>query len=158
MNGGIENMPAVNQRIRNLIDMSYKGSVRAFCVALGFTDSQKVNRLFKTDPRNGKYPTPSIDILNLISNSLDISLTWLQNGEGEMLKGQVDETEEEANPNTSDMTINRLLDALERRDQQVAEAMAQNSRLINVIERMQGISLDIGASTPPHLQTPKSTL
>lgn len=79
-------MPLVNQRIRNIIDSDYSGSVRAFCIALGFSDSQKINRLFKVDTRNGKYPTPSIDILTLISNKLDVSLLWLQNGEGPMLK------------------------------------------------------------------------
>jgi toxin-antitoxin system, antitoxin component, xre family len=77
-------IPAVNQRIRNLIDTNFNGSVRAFCIALGFNESQKVNRLFKIDPRNGKYPTPSIDILNLISTKLDISLSWLQTGKGDI--------------------------------------------------------------------------
>lgn len=81
-------MPPVSQRIRNIVDSDYNGSVRAFCIALGFSDSQKINRLFKIDTRNNKYPTPSIDILNLISNKLDISLLWLQNGEGNMLKSE----------------------------------------------------------------------
>lgn len=81
-------IPLVNQRIKKIIDTNYKGSVRALCIALGFSDSQKINRLFNIDSRNGKYPTPSIDILNLISNKLDISLAWLQNGEGSMLKSE----------------------------------------------------------------------
>lgn len=76
-----KNLPPVNQRIRELIDSKYHGSVRAFCVDIGFKDSQKVNRLFNIDPRNGKYPTPSIGILNSISNKLNVSLVWLQKGE-----------------------------------------------------------------------------
>lgn len=56
------------------------------------------------------------------------------------------------------MTINRLLDALERRDRQMAEVMAQTSRLIGVIERMQGISPQVGVSTPPQLHTPEKAL
>lgn len=111
------------------------------------------------DIQNGKTRNISSKMADkIISVFPEINKGWLLSGEGKMLKGQVDETEEEANPNTSDMTINRLLDALERRDQQVAEAMAQNSRLINVIERMQGISPQVGVSTPPHLQKPESTL
>ena len=81
-----KSMPLVTQRIRSIVDANYNGSVRAFCMALGFSDSQKVNRLFKQDSRNGKYPTPSIDIVTLISNKLDVSLVWLQSGEGPMLK------------------------------------------------------------------------
>ena len=84
MNNAEKIIPPVNQRIRYLIDEKFGGSVRAFCKALGFTESQKVNRLFKIDLRNGKYPTPSIDILNVISKTFDISLIWLQYGEGEM--------------------------------------------------------------------------
>lgn len=79
-------LPTVNQRIRSVIDSDYKGSVRAFCLALGFADSQKINRLFNLDKRNNRYPKPSIDVLELISNKLDISLLWLQTGEGQMLK------------------------------------------------------------------------
>ncbi len=92
MNDEKKNMPLVNQRIRSIIDTNYKGSVRAFCIALGFSDSQKINRLFKLDVRNGKYPTPSIDVLNMISNKLDISLIWLQYGEGSMLKNEAQPT------------------------------------------------------------------
>lgn len=97
MNVQNNEMPAVNQRIRHLIDSEYNGSVRAFCIALGFTDSQKVNRLFKIDQRNGKYPTPSIDILNLISNKLDISLIWLQNGDSSTVKSNAHQSDMSAN-------------------------------------------------------------
>lgn len=120
---------------------------------LGYTNESSFSQII-----NGKVKMPKDFTSKLTTVFPDLNIAWLLSGEGEMLKGQVDETEEEANPNTSDMTINRLLDALERRDQQVAEAMAQNSRLINVIERMQGISPQIGVSTPPHLQKPESTL
>lgn len=78
------NIPPVNQRIKNVIDSMYKGSVRAFCLELGLPNSQKVNRLFNVDRRNNKYPTPSSDILMIISNKLGISLDWLQTGKGEM--------------------------------------------------------------------------
>lgn len=90
-------LPSVNQRIRNVIDSDYKGSVRAFCLALGFADSQKINRLFNLDKRNNRYPKPSIDVLELISNKLDISLLWLQTGEGQMLKDGSAEKQQQQN-------------------------------------------------------------
>ncbi len=77
-------IPAVNQRIKQLINERYNGNVRSFCMEIGYNDSQKVNRLFHLDPRNGRYPNVSMTILNDISNKLDISLIWLQKGEGEM--------------------------------------------------------------------------
>ncbi len=86
------NLPPVNQRIRDLVDSMYRGSVRAFSIALGLNDSQKINRLFNIDTRNGKYPTPSIDVLMIISNVLDISLQWLQTGEGDMYKPSIEQT------------------------------------------------------------------
>lgn len=40
-------------------------------------DTQRINRLFSIDKRNGKYPTPSTDILELISNKLNIPIDEL---------------------------------------------------------------------------------
>lgn len=89
----------------------------------------------------------------------DLNIDWLLSGEGEMLIDPADKIDtDDTDQIPTDMTINRLLDALERRDQQVAEAMAQNSRLISVIERLQGVSTQVGVSTPPQLHTPGKPL
>lgn len=75
-------MPPVNQRIKSIVDNDFGGSVRQFALAMGISDYQKINRIFKEDTRNGKIPSPSINVLSLISNTFDISLEWLQTGEG----------------------------------------------------------------------------
>lgn len=143
-------LPPKNQRIRDLIDSNYSKSVRAFCFALGLDSSQKINRLFKIDPRNNKYPKPSSEILDLISNKLGVSILWLQTGEGDIFKthqenDQPNDQDEYIEPNLklNDMTLHKLLDAIakrdrqiECRDQQMNEMLAQQSRLISVIETL----------------------
>lgn len=77
-----ENLPPANQRIRDLIVEYSNDSVRDFCLKLGYDSSQKINRLFHIDRRNGKCPAPSIDVITDISNTFDISLEWIQYGTG----------------------------------------------------------------------------
>lgn len=72
----------ISQRIKFLIDELYGGSVRKFCLAIGYGSSQKINRLFSEDKRTGKFPVPTIGIINDISNKLDINKTWLTDGVG----------------------------------------------------------------------------
>lgn len=100
-----DNMPAVTQRIRQIVDNNYRGSVRAFCRALGLSDSQKVNRLFNPDTRSGKYPTPSIDIVTLISNKLDISLLWLQSGQGQIFVDSNDNSSQSESVGFGDLLL-----------------------------------------------------
>jgi hypothetical protein len=73
-------LPPVNQRIKILIDDKFGGNVTKFSKYLGHNGPQKINRMFSPDPRNGKIPIPSIDILKEISNKFDISLDELMNG------------------------------------------------------------------------------
>lgn len=165
-------MPLVTQRIRQIIDANYNGSVRAFCLSIGLVDSQKVNRLFKPDKRNGKYPTPSIDIVSLISNKLDISLLWLQAGEGSMLKdskknaqalssvdGEVmgvikisPQNDDTTFKNSDDMEINQLLAAIL---QHGADLRAQNEELRKQGERLDRI-LALTSPTPAAVFVPSS--
>jgi hypothetical protein len=77
-------LPSVNQHIKIIIDTKFKGNVTDFAKALGYNGSQKINRLFKPDTRNGKYPTPSTDILTDISNKFDISIDALISGTNEI--------------------------------------------------------------------------
>ena len=53
---------------------------------LGYSSSQKINRLFIVDERNNKYPTPSSTILSDISNRFDVDPSWLMTGEGNKKK------------------------------------------------------------------------
>lgn len=80
--GNLE-LPPVNQRIKEIIDDQTRGNVTAFCLLLGYTSPQKVNRLFKMDLRTKKYPVPSSTIISDISNKFDINVNWIVSGIGE---------------------------------------------------------------------------
>lgn len=92
------------------------------------------------------------EILNYYT---DINRIWLLTGEGEMLKGV---TVEPNQTTVDDMIHDKFFQALERRDRQIDEMLAQQSRLISVIERMQGIDQPaIGIrKSPPHVFRPET--
>ena len=70
-------LPPKNQAIKNIIRDRFDGNVSAFCRELDMKDTQRINRLFSIDKRNGKYPTPSTEILELVSNKLQIPIDEL---------------------------------------------------------------------------------
>lgn len=73
-------LPLINQRIKNIIDSEYNGNVSKFSQAIGLSDSSKINRLFNIDKRNNKYPYPSIEIIEIISNELGYTTDFLIKG------------------------------------------------------------------------------
>ena len=72
-----QSLPPKNQAIKNIIRDRFDGNVSAFCRELDMKDTQRINRLFSIDKRNGKYPTPSTEILELVSNKLQIPIDEL---------------------------------------------------------------------------------
>ena len=76
------------------------------------------------------------DKLQRISNIFtDLNTDWLLTGKGNMLKGQsVSTNSEDTNQQQNDMTIQELLEAIKRRDQQMDEMLSQQGRLISIIE------------------------
>lgn len=87
-------------------------SRREFAFRLGYTSSEKINRLFRKDGAK-----PGFDIIEDMANMfVEIDVDWLVTGRGEMLKNQ--------RPHTSDplegllaqgMEVLQRLDALEKR-------------------------------------------
>lgn len=69
-----ENLPLINKRILSLINEKCNGNVAKFARELGLEKSQKINRLFKIDKRNNEYPTPSFDVLKLISDKFNLPI------------------------------------------------------------------------------------
>lgn len=79
------------------------------------------------------------EILNYYT---DINRIWLLTGEGNMLKEQsVFINSEDTNQQQNDMTIQELLEAIKRRDQQMDEMLSQQGRLISIIENMSGTTI-----------------
>ena len=173
MKGENNSLPAVNQRIKNLIDSDYNGSVRAFAMALGLPDSQKINRLFNIDGRNGRYPKPSIDILTLISNTFDISLEWIQTGSGS--KNKKSDVANEENPylnetnlneetgetlKLSDMETNLLMELLKGSKSQIDQFLSQQEKMLSQQDELIAIiknltsrrDEDVGSEKKPGLR------
>ncbi len=101
-------IPAINARLRKVIDEKYFGNVSSFAESIGVVP-QKVNRLFNIDRRTGKYPllnkTDIIDRLQALNN--DINISWLLTGEGEMIKMEGKSLEETATVRKSITSYNK---------------------------------------------------
>jgi len=79
-------LPALNQRVKDLINEFATGNVSKFSDSIGHAP-QKINRLFNVDSRSGKYPEPSLDIVVSITNKYStIESKWLNTGEGKKYK------------------------------------------------------------------------
>lgn len=79
----------ISQRIKIIIERESKGKVVDFANKLNDIPYQVISRLFKCDARNGKYPTPSTDVLlEIINKFTSYNPVWLITGKGEMLLEQ----------------------------------------------------------------------
>lgn len=79
----------------------------------------------------------------------ELNQDWLLTGEGNMLKEQSVSTNfEDTNQQSEDMNVSVFLRALAEEQSLTREALAQNARLIGIIERWHGID-GAGARTPP---------
>lgn len=75
----------ISQRIKIIMDRECNGEVTKFAEKLEGVPYQVISRLFKSDKRSGKYPTPSTTlILEIINKFTSYSPGWLLTGEGKM--------------------------------------------------------------------------
>lgn len=74
-------LPAINQRIRHLINIHADGKINRFAKMCGMSSAYKLNRIFLEDKRNKKVPIASIDIILEIINTIDVDVNWLITGE-----------------------------------------------------------------------------
>lgn len=80
-----QKLPDINLRVKTLIDYYTNGSVKRFSELIKLSSSQKLNRIFNIDKRNGEYPEVSSDILISVANMFsEIDARWLLTGQGEM--------------------------------------------------------------------------
>ena len=102
------------------------------------------------DIQNGKVKNISAEVASRIIDAYpQFNIEWLLTGEGEMLNSET----KEPNSNEEDMQMKELIAAFRENREMLAEALDQNSRLIGVIERMQGIDRSATGvqKSPPHV-------
>jgi plasmid maintenance system antidote protein VapI len=103
------------------------------------------------DIQNGKVKNISAEVASRIIDVYpQFNIEWLLTGEGEMLNSET----KEPNSNEEDMQMKELIAAFRENREMLAEALDQNSRLIGVIERMQGIdrsATGVQKSPPPRI-------
>lgn len=103
------------------------------------------------DIQNGKVKNISAEVASRIIDAYpQFNIEWLLTGEGEMLNSET----KEPNSNEEDMQMKELIAAFRENREMLAEALDQNSRLIGVIERMQGIdrsATGVQKSPPPRI-------
>lgn len=137
--------PTINERIRIcvrwLVGIGLASTQGGIGRLMGYYNKSAFSQVV-----NGQVDLPIDFISRLCKLDGRINESWLSTGEGEMLKALPDTNYiTPTNKQTNDMTIDRLLNALERRDEELAhrgrqmdELIDQQSRLISVIETMSG--------------------
>lgn len=72
----IDEFPQITRSIWDLIQSDCGGNVKSFAEKIGTNSYSIVQRLFLKDKRNGKYPTPSTNIISMIVKAYpDFSVT-----------------------------------------------------------------------------------
>lgn len=98
-----------------------------------------VSSAFITALCSGARPVP-MDKIDLIKSNPKWDTSMF--GEDNMPKDQsVSTNSENTNQQQNDMTIQELLEAIKRRDQQMDEMLSQQGRLISIIENMSGTTI-----------------
>lgn len=87
-------MPALNKRVKDIVDHYTGGNVKRFSEITGLASSQKLNRIFLIDKRRGEYPEVSSDIILAIANTFsEVDKNWLLTGDGDMLSEPISTTQ-----------------------------------------------------------------
>jgi transcriptional regulator with XRE-family HTH domain len=119
------------------IMQKYHINARNLALKLGVTPTQMSRYC------NGATPRLSNSVIEkVLDNYPELSRVWLLTGEGAMLKGDGNTIGNGSNNKHSTVSVgldgSRLLDQLDRKDEQIKNATEQVNRLLAIIERMQG--------------------
>ena len=114
-------------------------NARQFALETGISEEQ-ISKLLKG--RRNSVTGKVAD--RVLEHYPQVSRSWLLSGEGAMLVGNIDGSIASGNNGSvGDVTIgvdgSRLLDQLDRKDEQIRTATEQVNRLLAIIERMQGV-------------------
>lgn len=101
----MENLPEINQRIKDVVYIKAGGKVKAFAEMINVTQ-QSLNRLFNIDKRTGKHPNPlNTTIIESIQKTFnDIDSDWIRTGQGEMIKMEGKPLDENFQPRKDTVT------------------------------------------------------
>lgn len=104
-------MPKINNRVQQLIDIYANRSVKKFAESIGIPQ-QTVNRLFNIDTRTKKYPVATTELLvSILEKYVEVDANWLLTGRGKMKSSTTPATTETEQDNS--VLTQNLLDRLE---------------------------------------------
>lgn len=134
-------LPAINVRVRQLIEHYAGGSVKQFSEKIKLASSQKLNRIFNIDKRNGEFPEVSSDILIAIANMYsDIDINWVLTGRGKMF---LENTNLTSSNSSTDITTIQLVNTI----QSQAETIGSLKKEVEVLQdRIQKLQQDVSNS------------
>lgn len=123
-------MPEINQRILQIINIYGDRNVKKFAESIGIAQ-QTLNRLFNIDTRTNKYPLATTEIIVAITrNYVNINTEWLLLGNGQMDK-------KKDNNACEKVAFSRIMDMIERKDEQIDKRDEQIDRLLTLLEQEQ---------------------
>lgn len=121
-----DEMPQINCRIRQLIDLHANRNVAKFADMIGVSQ-QTLNRLFNIDTRTRKYPVPTTQILCAITEVLvDVDLRWLLIGK------------ESVKPQQTTASSTALLEIIKDKDARIEKYIRENERLSMRVKQLEG--------------------
>lgn len=137
----IKELPAINLRVRQLIEHYAGGSVKQFSEKIKLASSQKLNRIFNIDKRNGEFPEVSSDILIAIANMYsEIDINWVLTGRGKMF---IEKTNSTSSNSSTDITTIQLVNTIQLQ----AETIGSLKKEVEVLQdRIQKLQQDVSNS------------
>ena len=131
----VNKLPAINTRIKELIDYYAGGSVKLFSEKVNLASSQKLNRIFNIDKRNGEYPDVSSDILIAIANMYsDVDINWILTGNGDMFRNKTCLTSSKI---SSDSTTLQLVNTISNQAETIGSLKKEIEQLRDKIQRLE---------------------
>lgn len=141
----VSKIPELNNRILDLVHTRSSGNVSEFARIID-QDQQKIERLFRVDKRNNKYPKPSDPIIEAIIQKLGISREWLLLGIGfeeeNNYKGNIKSNNNELQHLKNEIIalknqIKKLEDARNKQTSQIIEVIAkERTAIMDVLQKV----------------------
>lgn len=137
-------METINERIRSIVSELFNNNVSAF------SRGTDIKQTTINDIVGGRLNKPSFDVISKIynANTLNISLDWLINGEGDMLKSNTTEQNtEQSLDNEERLKLLNMLESQQRMLESFTEKLdsyqrtieSQQLSIVKLIEKKQDV-------------------